>query len=212
MSEKNASRSQLLGLAGMLAQHLPADLSAEIAQEWAEDPDSIKKLLATMKHGPNQIGQIKQRLLYIRIDPKRTIEEWVNAGKYNSYSLDITTANFGQFLTVHGTKPYETSVTAFCLGSNAKTEVVAHFRKLLGLKPTGFEHAAAVGEQYPNIQCKLGNIVNIDIVWEDQKRQRRVPYLNGVPNLNNNEHFRSFTLHVADWEWDQYTWFLGFEE
>jgi hypothetical protein len=46
--EKKASRRQLLALGGMLAQSVPADLSADIVQRWIDDPDELRAALRKM--------------------------------------------------------------------------------------------------------------------------------------------------------------------
>ncbi|OGH92619.1 MAG: hypothetical protein A2563_03010 [Candidatus Magasanikbacteria bacterium RIFOXYD1_FULL_40_23] len=207
-NEKIASRSQLLGLAGMLAQHMPVDLSVEIAQEWADDPESIKQMLSIMRDGSFPLGQIKQRVLEVTIDPKRTVEEWAAVGKYDYANTNYTTAKFGQFLTTRkdATEPYKARVVAFCLGRSATIDRAKRIRARLNLKPIGFEHIVAVGEQHPELQRELNWLVNLDAVWVTPGGHRYVSCLCGYPGR------RDFHLHGASNEWCDGVWFFGLSE
>ena len=207
-NEKIASRSQLLGLAGMLAQHMPADLSVEVAQEWADDPEGITQFLSTMRDGVIPIAQIKQRVFEVTIDPKRTVEDWVAVGKYDYANPNVTTANFGQFLTVNkgATEPYKAKVVVFCLGRSATIDKAKHIRSRLHLKPIGFEHKAAIGEQHPKLQRELNWLINPDAVWVNPGGDRDVACLYGYPA------YRNLGLHDAGDEWDGDAWFFGLSE
>ncbi len=208
-NEKIASRSQLLGLGGKLVQNMPADLSVEIAQEWADDPEALQQFLAGLRDGTCPIAQIKQRVLEVTIYPKRTVEQWVEAGKYDYKNPNLTTANFGQFLTVKkdATEPYQAKVVAFCLGRSATIDKVKHVRPRLNLKPIGFEHEAAVGEQHPKLQRELNWLVNLDAVWADPVEGRCVSHLCG-----NSAGFRDFRLHDTVGGYSGRAWFFGLSE
>lgn len=215
MSEKHASRSQLLGLAGMLAQHMPANLSVEIAQEWMEDPKNLERFLASLRYGPFPISCVRAHHIPIRISPQRTVEEWVQAGKYgeNNSSLDLTTANFSQFLTIRKdeTERYETDVVAFSLGRMATIDQAKRVRQRLNLKPVGFEHLAAVGEQYPGLQRELKQLVNPDVVWVST--DSRHDEYGFVLYLGGNSDNRTFRTAIAgSSEWPGEAWFLGLSE
>lgn len=206
--EKIASRRQLLQLVGMLPQSVRADLPADIAQEWIDDPAALQQFMNGLRDGTCSITEIKTRVLEVTIDPKRTVEEWVKAGNYNYANPSLTTANFGQFLTVRqdGTEPYKAKVVAFCLGRAATIERAKRTCLRLGLKPIGFEHEAAVGEQHPELQRELTLLVNPDAVWVHPDLYRDVSCLAGHPD------YRSFDLGVAGYEWDDRTWFFGLSE
>lgn len=214
-NEKIASRSQLLGLAGQLAQNMPADMSFEIAQEWAGDPTALQKYLAGLRDGTCPIAQIKTREFEVTIYPERTVEEWVKAGKYNIQHLALNTANFGKFLTIRkgATESYKAKVVAFCLGRRATSDKAKRIRSRLNLKPIGFEHAAAVGEQYPELQSELGLLINLDAVVVSVGPTGQTHLASYLSYLHGYPCGRSFQLGGRGGaKWEDTAWFLGLRE
>lgn len=208
MSEEIAIEKSLVRLAGTILHQMPTDLSADIVKEWQGDPEALGEFLLGLHDGPYPIAKIKTRELVVTIYPKRTVEEWVEAGKYDYRNPNLTTANFGRFLTVNkdAAEPYKAKVVAFCLGRRATIEKAKRVRARLNLKPIGLEHEAAVGEQHSELQREFHWLVNLDAVWAVPGGRRCLSYLYGDPDG------RRFGLSGAGHEWDDNTWFFGLSQ
>ena len=206
-NEETASSSKLLELAGLLARHMPKDLSVEIVREWVDSPVSIRQFLAALQRGP--MGLIQVRELGVTIYPWRTVEKWVEAGGYYCRNPKFSTENFDQFITAKENEAgsYPAKVVAFCIGRAVTLNRVRQIRSRLNLKPVGFEHLAAVGEQHPGVQQELKMLVNPDAVRLHPTGYQIVPTLCSGVDGN-----RYFTLNGAGGKWGANTWFLGLEE
>ncbi len=206
MEDKIATERQLLRFGGTMLHQVPADLTADVIKDWLDDPEALGQFLAGLHEGP--IGQVQTREFVVLIDPMRTVEQWVAAGRYDWSNENLTTPNFGQFLTVRkdATEPYRQKVVAFNIGRSADIEKAKRIRNRLKLKPIGFEHEAAVGEQHPEAQRELNWLVNPDAVWVSPDGSRDVSSLYGHPGR------RSFFLSDAGGTWRGRTWFFGLSE
>lgn len=219
MSGKIASRSQLLGLAGQLVQHMPADLEAEVAQEWADNPMKLEEFLAGLRNGTFPIDTVTTRHFSVMIDPKLAAEEWVEAVQgCGGHTPDtyLNNENMGRFLTVRkeATEPYQVNLVAFHLvRTGASTEEVKRVRRRLHLKSVGFEHLAAVGATYPKFHSDIGWLINLDIVISENTGSyddddNFVPCLFGNPDGK----IRTFGLTKMTNKWSGDFWFLGQEK
>lgn len=231
MSEKKiVSRSQVLQLAGMLAQNMPAEMSVEIVQDWIEEPGALQKFLAGLQNSPWHLSEIKKCVLSVTIYPERTVEEWVKANKRGS-RYHFTTAAFGKSLTVKGKEPYEAEVVIFrpaywsmvddstvagvrnaCSAPTKK--IITRIRPRLGLKPVGFEHIAAIACQYPSAPFEMGRLVDLDSIWYSRELEKSyVPCLSSR-EFDNKEDDELFHMEEV-WDnkqWPCNTWFLGLKE
>ena len=132
----------------------------------------------------------------------QAIEQMVAAGVYNYVNPAHTTAVFGNNCAVTGNKPVTCKVVAFRIGRKATRQQAMRLRARMGFKPICIQHELALGAQHRNAQCELNWIVNPnDMVLVDDRQC--VSYLYGSPA------HRSLHLYNADYEWFDYTWFLG---
>lgn len=149
--------------------------------------------------------EVRLRELEVVIYPQRTVEEWVGAGNYSdSVHRYVTNQHLSQFLTTEGVEAVKATIGVFCLGRSSGTDLVKAVQSDLGLRPGGFEHLGAIGEQHPNVQVELKKIVDPNNVFVSPARDHDVLMLVGFDDA-----YRSVWMGSVKAMWGEQDWFLG---
>lgn len=160
----------LLRLIEVVIQAFP-ELSDDLVKEWADDPKAVRHVFAALQNGP--IYPLEIITFDVVIDPKRSVKDWVEAGNYDHIDCCYYPPPFGYksdtfnpllTLSTTGTEPVKVNVTAFSLCREANESKARRIRQRIGLDPIGWEHMAAIAEQYPEALNCGRCFINLDVI------------------------------------------------
>jgi len=109
-----------------------------------------------------------------------TLEQMIQAGKYDAINPDITESNFPVNVRDNG----EVKVHLVPFDCIMKTDDVLVELNKQGLRPAELPELLALGAQYPELQRRFP-IVALGSVWQDPDRIRDVPCLYGRSSRRN---------------------------
>jgi len=135
---------------------------------------------------------MKTKTVYrISIDYQKSLDEMVGNGKYQWVSNKISAQNFP--IQGKGKVHVDLILVHFNRDFKKSDDIILELDRM-DLQPARIEHAAAFGEQYPNIQCDFP-ILFFGSVWTDPEGYRLVPYLGRADS-------RRFSLRFWTEGWD----------
>jgi hypothetical protein len=137
----------------------------------------------------------------VTVDYDCSLEEMINAGKYDWVSDDITQEHFS-----HYQQQGIVEITLELIHFNRELSSIAVDRqfKELGFRSAILQELLSLGKNYPEIQRKFP-IAALGSMWAIQDHRPSVPSRSSVPYLSGNGKSRGFGL-----SWDERVWYQDF--
>ncbi|NCO05162.1 MAG: hypothetical protein GW939_03370 [Candidatus Magasanikbacteria bacterium] len=173
--------------------------------------DQISELLAQDKSGRvtrellqaflrNPQGQVNDKLqdYHVTVDYGMTVEQMVEAGRYDWKNSDVSSRNF----QVKGEGLVEVNLELVHLNKVASTSEAKAYLDANGLRAATIEELLAFGATFPDVQREFP-IVALGSSWVDRYGDR------DVPCLDRRRSKRRLDLYWHDYRWDGFCRFLA---
>lgn len=184
------SIGQAFELASLIVSQIPSDLSTKDVQYCIENPATLaglRKVLSEMIRQENQHQTVR-----VSIDGL-SLEEMVEAGKYDYANSNINSGNF----PVGEIQSQEEEVYLVHFDRSIGSEEVIRELDKMGLEPADIVQLLAIGEQYPELQRQFP-IIALGSVWTRPGGSRYVPELWGGAA------YRELGLGWFEGDWNPY--------
>ena len=153
--------------------------------------DKLADVMAEAARKPHDLYQV-------RVNYELSVEEAIEAGKYQAVNADITGKNFPS--TKKGQADIEIVLIRF--EHRMKSEDVLDELHKEGLRAADLPEFLAFGAEHPDVQRKF-SVVGLGSVWQDRKGYRNVPCLYTASEG------RYLDLHWWDDGWYSYSRFAA---
>src|SRR3989344_3188999 len=156
---------------GAVLHSLPDDLDPTTAQGWIENQESLRKV---PREALTPDGKPAGNTYPLVVNYGISVEDAVEAGRYDWTNSDITSRNFPT--ERNGTA--EVAVELIHFNRHVSTDEALRELDRMGYRPAELHELLAFGEKHPEVQREFP-VVALGSVWRGRDGRRVVPGLDG---------------------------------
>ncbi len=190
--------SQYREFIGQVVRALPdKDDVTGVMQRWINNPSKLRDALRETLLGP------LSGIFQLTIDYNRTIEELLQAGRYDWPNKNITEEHFPR-LCISGKE--ERKYKLFHFSREISSDDAVREMSKAGFDPAGPHEMLVFGEEFPEIQRKFFIVGLGNPIW---RSSNGIWYVVVLYSSGPNRNARNAFLHAWDSDWDSRSHFLA---
>ncbi len=157
--------------------NLPRDIDKDIALGWADNGESLSRVLREALM-PSKVIQKAANLFRVIVNYSQTLEQMIAAGHYDQKNSDITEEHFPIPPLKRGKEEVAIELVPFPFNRDIESDYVIRELDKAGLRPAELPELLAFGAAYPEKQREFP-IVALGSVWQGSDGFCYVVYLRG---------------------------------